>query len=78
MVHPVYPLFASNLNITESLTVCFSCVGAAVSNSASSTVATNFFSVSGDLVPLTIIKGAGHEFIPFPAGENATVADFHS
>ncbi|CAD0105758.1 unnamed protein product, partial [Aureobasidium uvarum] len=33
---------------------------------------------SGDLVPLTIIKGAGHEYIPFPSGENATVADFHS
>ncbi|KAF5521296.1 hypothetical protein CGCA056_v006404 [Colletotrichum aenigma] len=30
------------------------------------------------LVPLTIIKGAGHEFIPLPEGENATVADFHS
>ncbi|KAH0361013.1 hypothetical protein KCU65_g9042, partial [Aureobasidium melanogenum] len=35
-------------------------------------------SVPGNLVPLTIIKGAGHEFIPFPTGENATVADFHS
>ncbi|CAD0081438.1 unnamed protein product, partial [Aureobasidium vineae] len=33
---------------------------------------------SGDLVPLTIIKGASHEHIPFPSGENATVADFHS
>jgi hypothetical protein len=31
-----------------------------------------------DLVPLTIIKGAGHEFIQLPQGENATVADFHS
>ncbi|THW37966.1 hypothetical protein D6D22_06974 [Aureobasidium pullulans] len=30
------------------------------------------------LVPLTIIKGASQEFIPFPTGENATVADFHS
>lgn len=29
-------------------------------------------------VPLTIVKGAGHEFIPLPNGENATVADFHS
>lgn len=29
-------------------------------------------------VPLTIVKGAGHEFIPLPQGENATVADFHS
>ncbi|KAK0372049.1 amidase [Colletotrichum limetticola] len=35
-------------------------------------------SVSGNLVPLTVIKGAGHEFIPLPEGENATVADFHS
>ena len=34
--------------------------------------------MSGNLVPLTIIKGAGHEFIPLPQGENATVADFHS
>jgi hypothetical protein len=33
--------------------------------------------VSG-LVPLTVIKGAGSEFIPLPAGQNATVADFHS
>lgn len=30
------------------------------------------------LVPLTVIKGAGHEFIPLPQGENATVADFHT
>jgi uncharacterized cupin superfamily protein len=29
-------------------------------------------------VPLTIIKGAGHEFIPIPQGESAIVADFHS
>lgn len=29
-------------------------------------------------VPLTIIKGAGHEHIPIPAGESAIVADFHS
>ena len=34
--------------------------------------------MSGNLVPLTIIKGAGHEYIPLPQGENATVADFHS
>ncbi|KAJ4348996.1 hypothetical protein N0V95_004993 [Ascochyta clinopodiicola] len=34
--------------------------------------------MSTSLVPLTIIKGAGHEFIPLPQGENATVADFHS
>ena len=34
--------------------------------------------MSGNLVPLTVIKGAGHEFIPLPAGENATTADFHS
>ncbi|PSK56791.1 hypothetical protein B9Z65_6415 [Elsinoe australis] len=34
--------------------------------------------MSGNLVPLTIVKGAGHEFIPLPQGENATVADFHS
>lgn len=34
--------------------------------------------MSGNLVPLTVIKGAGHEFIPLPRGENATTADFHS
>lgn len=34
--------------------------------------------VSSNLVPLTVIKGAGHEFIPLPPGENATTADFHS
>lgn len=34
--------------------------------------------VSSNLVPLTVIKGAGHEFIPLPQGENATTADFHS
>ncbi|PLB46511.1 hypothetical protein P170DRAFT_477391 [Aspergillus steynii IBT 23096] len=34
--------------------------------------------LSGNLVPLTVIKGAGHEFIPLPQGENATTADFHS
>ncbi|TQN65118.1 hypothetical protein CSHISOI_10303, partial [Colletotrichum shisoi] len=37
-----------------------------------------FLSMSEPIVPLTIIKGAGHEFIPLPEGENATVADFHS
>ena len=31
-----------------------------------------------NIVPLTVIKGAGHEFIPLPKGENATTADFHS
>lgn len=31
-----------------------------------------------NLVPLTVIKGAGHEFIQLPPGENATTADFHS
>ncbi|KAA8618509.1 HbrB multi-domain protein [Pyrenophora tritici-repentis] len=30
------------------------------------------------LVPLTIIKGAGHEHIALPEGDNATVADFHT
>jgi ethanolamine utilization protein EutQ (cupin superfamily) len=34
--------------------------------------------VSGNPVPLTVIKGASHEFIPLPQGANATVADFHS
>lgn len=34
--------------------------------------------MSGNLIPLTVIKGAGHEFIPLPKGENATLADFHS
>ncbi|XP_014562631.1 hypothetical protein COCVIDRAFT_32617 [Bipolaris victoriae FI3] len=33
---------------------------------------------SNALVPLTIIKGAGHEFIALPEGDNATVADFHT
>lgn len=30
------------------------------------------------IVPLTIIKGAGHEHIPIPEGECAIIADFHS
>lgn len=34
--------------------------------------------MSANLVPLTIVKGAGHEYIQLPPGENATVADFHS
>lgn len=34
--------------------------------------------VSNNIVPLTVIKGAGHEFIPLPQGENGTTADFHS
>jgi hypothetical protein len=34
--------------------------------------------VSKSYVPLTIIKGAGNEFIPIPEGESAIVADFHS
>ncbi|CAI7631724.1 hypothetical protein N7533_000143 [Penicillium manginii] len=34
--------------------------------------------VSANLVPLTVIKGAGSEHIPLPQGENATLADFHS
>lgn len=34
--------------------------------------------MSSNLVPLTIIKGAGHEFIPLPQGENAITADFHT
>lgn len=34
--------------------------------------------MSSNIVPLTVIKGAGHEFIPLPKGENATTADFHS
>jgi hypothetical protein len=34
--------------------------------------------VTSNLVPLTVIKGAGHEFIPLPQGENAITADFHS
>ncbi|KAI9038416.1 uncharacterized protein KD926_010834 [Aspergillus affinis] len=34
--------------------------------------------LSNNLVPLTVIKGAGHEYIPLPQGENATTADFHS
>lgn len=39
---------------------------------------TNLFIVSNNLVPLTIIKGAGHEHIPIPEGDCAIVADFHS
>ncbi|KAI7781867.1 uncharacterized protein LA080_014048 [Diaporthe eres] len=35
-------------------------------------------SLVSNLVPLTVVKGAGYEFIPLPQGENATVADFHS
>ncbi|KAL4927334.1 uncharacterized protein BDV17DRAFT_267415 [Aspergillus undulatus] len=34
--------------------------------------------MSTPLVPLTIIKGAGHEHIQLPSGENAITADFHS
>jgi hypothetical protein len=34
--------------------------------------------VSIKAVPLTVIKGAGNEYIPIPAGESAIVADFHS
>lgn len=34
--------------------------------------------VSIKAVPLTIIKGAGNEYIPIPEGESAIVADFHS
>jgi len=34
--------------------------------------------VSQNAVPLTIIKGAGNEYIPIPEGESAIVADFHS
>ncbi|KAL2831528.1 hypothetical protein BDW59DRAFT_157954 [Aspergillus cavernicola] len=34
--------------------------------------------MSTPLVPLTVIKGAGHEFIQLPTGENAITADFHS
>ncbi|XPS71744.1 hypothetical protein M3J09_003921 [Ascochyta lentis] len=34
--------------------------------------------MSSNAIPLTIIKGAGHEFIPIPEGESAIVADFHS
>ncbi|KAF4968444.1 hypothetical protein FSARC_4138 [Fusarium sarcochroum] len=34
--------------------------------------------VSNKIVPLTIIKGAGHEHIAIPEGECAVIADFHS
>lgn len=34
--------------------------------------------MSNNIVPLTIIKGAGHEHIPIPEGECAIIADFHS
>jgi hypothetical protein len=36
------------------------------------------YTVSQKAVPLTIIKGAGNEYIPIPEGESAIVADFHS
>jgi hypothetical protein len=42
------------------------------------TTSSNLFLVSGKIVPLTIIKGAGHEHIPIPEGDCAIVADFHS
>lgn len=35
-------------------------------------------SPKADLMPLTVVKGAGHEFIPLPQGQNGTTADFHS
>ncbi|KAJ5692476.1 ethanolamine utilization protein, partial [Penicillium macrosclerotiorum] len=38
----------------------------------------SFCKVSNNLVPLTVIKGAGHEFVSLPQGENAITADFHS
>ncbi|RGP67634.1 ethanolamine utilization [Fusarium sporotrichioides] len=34
--------------------------------------------MSGNPVPLTVIKGAGFEHIPLPNGVNATTADFHT
>ncbi|KAL4956102.1 hypothetical protein BDW69DRAFT_181900 [Aspergillus filifer] len=34
--------------------------------------------MSPPLVPLTVIKGAGNEFIQLPKCENAITADFHS
>ncbi|KAF4981123.1 hypothetical protein FDECE_17745 [Fusarium decemcellulare] len=34
--------------------------------------------VSNNIVPLTVIKGAGHEHIPIPEGDCAIIADFHS
>ncbi|CAI7659767.1 unnamed protein product [Penicillium palitans] len=37
-----------------------------------------YSNMSSNIVPLTVIKGAGHEFIPLPKGENAATADFHS
>ncbi|KAF2451732.1 hypothetical protein P171DRAFT_478758 [Karstenula rhodostoma CBS 690.94] len=36
------------------------------------------FLMSQKAVPLTVIKGAGNEYIPIPEGESATLADFHS
>ncbi|KOS37010.1 hypothetical protein ACN38_g12219 [Penicillium nordicum] len=36
------------------------------------------FNMSNKIVPLTIIKGAGHEHIPIPEGDCAIIADFHS
>ncbi|KAM0189085.1 hypothetical protein ACHAPA_012229 [Fusarium lateritium] len=34
--------------------------------------------VSNKIIPLTIIKGAGHEHIPIPEGDCAIIADFHT
>lgn len=34
--------------------------------------------MSKALVPLTVIKGAGHEYMQLPEGQNALTADFHS
>jgi hypothetical protein len=34
--------------------------------------------MSSSLVPLTVYKGAGHEHIPFNAGNPHITADFHS
>ncbi|KAI0527843.1 hypothetical protein F5B22DRAFT_6948 [Xylaria bambusicola] len=38
----------------------------------------DFIKMSKELVPLTVIKGAGHEYIQLPEGKNALTADFHS
>ncbi|KAH4063938.1 hypothetical protein HBH70_102060 [Parastagonospora nodorum] len=38
----------------------------------------SWLKLSQKYVPLTVIKGAGQEFIPIPEGESAIVADFHS
>ncbi|KAH3904741.1 hypothetical protein HBH56_228560 [Parastagonospora nodorum] len=58
-----------------SLNVLWSLV---ITSPTTCTLTPSFFKMSQKYVPLTVIKGAGQEFIPIPEGESAIVADFHS